>query len=173
LLDLFITLGTSGYADSFSRSIDRLNRESYDAQAGIRFEYPFVNRQADALYRRARLSKEQAEHVMADLSQMVEIDVRATYIEVNRTRQQIAASTVTRQYDEEKLRTETEKLRVGKSTSYLVAQAQRDLLASRIAEVRALVNYIKALIDLYQKDGSLLERRGISAPGREPITLKK
>ena len=40
-------------------------------------------------------------------------------------------------FDEEKLRTETEKLRVGKSTSFLVAQAQRDLLVSRIAEVRA------------------------------------
>ena len=76
-------------------------------------------------------------------------------------------------FDEEKLRTETEKLRVGKSTSFLVAQAQRDLLVSRIAEVRALANYLKALIDLYRQDGSLLERRGIAAPGREPVKLSK
>jgi outer membrane protein TolC len=101
----------------------------------------------------------------------VEVDVRTAHIEVHRTRQQIAATTVTRQFDEEKLRTETEKLRVGKSTSFLVAQAQRDLLVSRIAEVRALANYLKALIDLYRRDGSLLERRGISAPGREPVAL--
>jgi outer membrane protein TolC len=60
---------------------------------------------------------------------------------------------------------------VGKSTSFLVAQAQRDLLISRIAEVQALANYIKALINLYQKDGSLLERRGIAAPGREAVEL--
>ena len=60
---------------------------------------------------------------------------------------------------------------MGKSTSFLVAQAQRDLLASRIAEVRAIVNYLKALIDLYRQDGSLLERRGIAAPGRDPVTL--
>ena len=77
----------------------------------------------------------------------------------------------TRKFNEEKLRTETEKLRVGKSTSFLVAQAQRDLLVSRIAEVQALANYLKALIDLYRQDGSLLERRRISAPGREPVNL--
>jgi hypothetical protein len=44
---------------------------------------------------------------------------------------------------------------------------------SRINEVQALANYLTALIDLYQKDGSLLERRGISAPGREPVELSK
>jgi outer membrane protein TolC len=103
----------------------------------------------------------------------VEVDVRTAYIEVNRTKQQIGASSVTRMFNEDKLRTETEKLRVGKSTSFLVAQAQRDLLVSRIAEVRALANYLKALIDLYRQDGSLLERRGISAPGRDPVKLSK
>jgi outer membrane protein TolC len=76
-------------------------------------------------------------------------------------------------FDEEKLRTESEKLRVGKSTSFLAAQAQRDLLVSRIAEVQALANYLKALIDLYRQDGSLLERRRISVPGREPVKLSK
>jgi len=62
---------------------------------------------------------------------------------------------------------------VGKSTSLLVAQAQKDLLISRIAEVQALANYIKALIYLYQQDGSLLERRGIVSPGRETVKLSK
>jgi outer membrane protein TolC len=103
----------------------------------------------------------------------VEVDVRTAYIEVRRSKQQIAASSATRRLNEEKLRIETEKLRVGKSTSFLVAQAQRDLLISRIAEVQALANYIKALVNLYQQDGSLLERRGIGAPGREPVTLSK
>lgn len=107
------------------------------------------------------------------LTQLVEIDVRTAYIEVGRTKQQISASSVTRRFDEEKLRTETERLRVGKSTSFMVAQAQRDLLSSRIAEVRALVNYLKALTDLYRQDGSLLERRGVAAPGRMPVDVAK
>jgi len=119
------------------------------------------------------LSREQSEKALENLSQLVEVDVRTVYIEVNRTKQQIAASAVTRKFDEEKFRTETEKFRVGKSTSFLVSQAQRDLLVSRIAEVRALANYLKALVDLYRQDGSLLERRGIAAPGREPVKLSE
>jgi outer membrane protein TolC len=170
-MDLFITLGKSGYANSFSGSIENINQDSYDALAGIRFNYPVFNREAKSLHRRARLTQEQTQKALENLSQLVEVDVRTAYIEVNRTKQQITASSVTRMFDEEKLRTETEKLRVGKSTSFLVAQAQRDLLASRIAEVRGLVNYLKALINLYRQDGSLLERRGISAPGSEPVKL--
>jgi outer membrane protein TolC len=173
LMDLFITLGKSGYANSFGESIRNMDQDSYDALAGVRFNYPIFNRDAKSLHRRALLTREQAQKALENLSQLVEVDVRAAYIEVNRTKQQIAASSVTRKFNEEKLRTETEKLRVGKSTSFLVAQAQRDLLVSRIAEVQALANYLKALIDLYRQDGSLLQRRGISAPGREPVKLSK
>jgi outer membrane protein TolC len=173
LMDLFITLGKSGYADSFGESVSNIKKDSYDALGGISFEYPFFNRDAEALHRRAILTHEQAQKALENLSQLVEVDVRTAYIEVNRTKQQIAASSATRRFNEEKLRTETEKLRVGKSTSFLVAQAQRDLLVSRIAEVRALANYLKALIELYRLDGSLLERRRISAPGREPVELSK
>ncbi|MGD9330469.1 MAG: TolC family protein [Desulfobacterales bacterium] len=171
LMDLFITLGKSGYADAFGRSIDRMDEDSYDALVGVRFQYPFFNRDAKALHRRAQLSREQTQDALDNLLHIVEVDVRTAYIEVERTKQQIAATSVTRKFNEEKLRTETEKLRVGKSISFLVAQAQRDLLVSRIAEVQALANYLKALIDLYRQDGSLLVRRGISAPGREPVTL--
>ena len=173
LMDLFITLGKSGYADSFGESVSRMDEDSYDALAGLTFNYAIYNRDAEAAHRRALLSREEAEKALENLSQLVEVDIRTAYIEVNRTREQIAASSVTRRFDEEKLRTETEKLRVGKSTSFLVAQAQRDLLVSKIAEVRALANYLKALIDLYRQDGSLLERRGISAPGRQPVELSK
>jgi outer membrane protein len=173
LMDLFITLGKSGYADSFGESVSNIKKDNYDALAGIKFNYPVFNRDAEALHRRAQLIREQAQKSLENLSQLVEVDVRTAYIEVNRTKQQIAASSATRMFNEEKLRTETEKMRVGKSTSFLVAQAQRDLLVSRIAEVQALANYLKALIDLYRQDGSLLERRRISAPGREPVKLSE
>jgi outer membrane protein TolC len=173
LLDLFVTLGKSGYANSFGDSVSKIDGDSYDALVGIRFQYPFYNREAKSEHRRALLRREQAEKALENLYQLVEVDVRTAYIEVERTKQQIAASTATRMFDEETLRIETEKLRVGKSTSFLVAQAQRDLLISRIAEVQAVANYIKALINLYLQDGSLLERRGIAAPGLEPVTLPK
>ena len=173
VLDLFVSLGKSGYANSFGRSISNITENSYDAFVGIRFEYPIYNRAPKSGYQRATLSRDQAEKALENLSQLVEVDVRTAYIEVTRAKLQIKASSTTRMFSEETFRVETEKLRVGKSTSLLVAQAQRDLLISRISEVDALANYIKALIYLYSQDGSLLERRGIGAPGREPVKLSK
>jgi outer membrane protein TolC len=171
LMELFITFGKTGYASSFGESVNNISDDTYDVQAGVRFNYPFFNRDAKDRHRRAQLDREQSQDALSNLIQLVEVDVRTAYIEVDRTKQQIAATSVTRRFNEEKLRTETEKLRVGKSTSFLVAQAQRDLLASRIAEVRALAGYLQALVGLYRQDGSLLARRGIAAPGREPVKL--
>ena len=50
------------------------------------------------------------------------------------------------------------------SPSLLVAQAQRDLLLSELAEIEAVVDYRIALINLFLAEGSLLERRGIRLP---------
>ena len=91
--------------------------------------------------------------------------MRLAATEVERARQQIAATAATRALREETLRAEQERFRVGSSTNLLVAQAQRDLLESQIAEAEAAVNHRLALIDLYLSEGSLLERRGISVGG--------
>ena len=64
-------------------------------------------------------------------------------------------------HQEESVKAEQERFEAGTSTSLIVAQAQRDLLASHILEVEAIINYNKALINLYLAEGSLLERRGI------------
>jgi len=168
-LDLFITLGKSGYADSFGRSVSDLDGESYDLAGGLAFEYPLGNREPRARHQRAVLSRRQAAEAVDNLVQLVEVDVRAAYIEVQRAREQVVATAATRKLQEETLRAETEKFSVGKSTTFLVAQAQRDLVASQNAEVEAVVNLLKGIVDLYRLEGSLLERRGVQAPGRQPV----
>ncbi len=166
-LDLFVSLGKTGFADSFSRSVESIDDRHYTMQAGLEFAYPPANRAAQARHRRARMQERQAEKALANLAQLVEMDVRRAHIEVNRAHRQIAASTATRQFQEEKARVEVEKFRVGRSTNFLVSQAQRDLLSSRIAEVRAVVDYLNALTDLFRLDGSLMARRGLTvAPDR-------
>ena len=168
-MDLFITFGKTGYADSFSGSVKDIDGDSYDMMAGLNFKYPIFNRDARTQHRRVILRRDQAEMALDNLKQLIELDVRNAYIELNRTKEQISASTATRKFQEEKLRIETEKFRVGLCTNYFVAQVQRDLLESRINEVQAVVNYLKALVSFYRLEGSLLERRGIAAPGRDSI----
>lgn len=165
-LDLFVTLGKSGYANSFGGSIENLNGQGYDVLVGVRGEYALENRAARAQFRRATLSKEQSAEALNNLTQTVQVDVRSAYIEVVRTREQIQATTASRIAQETKARVEVEKFRVGKSTSLLVAQAQRDLLNSQIDEVQAVVNHLKALVSLYRLEGSLLDRRYIGCHAR-------
>jgi outer membrane protein TolC len=171
-LDAFIILGKTGYADSFGQSVKNISSENkYDAAAGIIFEYSPVNNGAKARNLRAVVTRDQARESINNLAQTVEVDVRNAYLEIIRAREQVTATAANRKLQEEKLHIENEKYRVGKSTALLVAQVQRDFLISRIAEIQAVVGHIKALIELYRFDGTLLERRGIASPGRETVKL--
>jgi outer membrane protein TolC len=160
-LDLFVTLGKTGYASSFGSSFDA-GTEGYDVQAGLTLRFPWENRAARAAGERARLSRDQATAALENLAQLAEVDVRGALIEIRRLREQAAATAVNLHLQEEKLRAETEKFRVGKSTAFLVAQAQRDLLQAETDSVSAVAECLKAVVELYRLEGSLLERRGIT-----------
>jgi outer membrane protein len=167
-LDLFITLGKTGYADSFGSSIGNLHQDNYDVLAGLAYEFPPLNRAAQAANLRAVLSRQRAREAIQNLTQLAQVDVRGAYLQILRNREQVVATAATRALQEEKLRVETEKFLVGKSTSLLVAAAQRDLVASQISEIETIVNGKRAWVLLYNLDGSLLQRRGIVSPGVEP-----
>ncbi len=166
-LDLFISLGKTGFADSFSESFRELDENTYDVTAGVRLSQFLGNRAAEAQDLAARAKRRQAAEAVANLQQIVQVDVRLAFNEVDRTRQQITATKATRTLREETLKAEKERFDVGASTTLLVAQAQRDLLISSIAEVRSIINYRIALVRLYLAEGSLLERRGVRLPAGE------
>jgi len=163
-MDFFVTLGSTGYAHSFVDSVRREEGDGYDTTVGLRLDYPPVNRAARAAHRRALLSRQQADEALTNLCQLAQVDVRSAHIEALRTREQVAATAVTRRLQEAKLQAETEKFRVGKSTSLLVAQTERDLLQSQVNEIRAVSQALQSRVDLYRLDGSLLDRRGITLP---------
>jgi outer membrane protein TolC len=166
-LDLFIVLGETGYADTFSRTFHELDENTNDYSVGMRLRHFIGNRAAEARDLAARTAQVQAVEAITNLEHIVRLDVRLALNEVERARQQIGASKATRMFEEETLAAENKRFDVGASTALLVAQAQRDLLASRIAEVQAVINYRESLVRLYLAEGSLLERRGIRIPADE------
>ncbi|OOG27730.1 transporter [Thioalkalivibrio denitrificans] len=170
-LDLFITLGESGYASAFGRAWRDLDGPGYDYRLGLRFEVPFGNRAAQAESRRARLTRQQSLEAVANLAQLTALDVQTAWLETERTREQISATRVTRELQEEVLRAEQARFRVGTGTALALAQAQRDLLESQLEEVEAVIRHRQALADLYRQSGTLLMRRGIAAPGDEEVVL--
>jgi len=109
------------------------------------------------------LSRAQMEEAVGNLERAIEVEIRTAFTDVKRARATVFATAETRRLQEEKLRSEQEKYQVGRSTSILVATAERDLLSARLAEAQAVVNYILAVLTLYKAEGTLLERRGIEA----------
>ena len=160
-LDFFAALGGSRYANSFSDGNDE-DGDGVSYTVGLQFEWPLFNRDAGARYERASLSMKQARAALRNMEQLVQVDVRSAYVDVERAGERVKATAATRELREKTLRNEQEKFRVGRSTTFLVSQATRDLTASRIAEVDAVIEYRKALLDLHRLDGSLLVRRGIT-----------
>ncbi len=161
-MDLFVTLGRSGYATSFGDSVAGEEAKGYDVGAGLRLTYPLRNRAAGADYRRAVVSRLQADEAITNLCQLAQEDVRVAWVLAEGAKALEVAARVTQRLQERKLEAERAKFKEGKSTSLLVAQAERDLLDSQLSTIRAVVATLTTRIDLYQKDGSLLARHGLA-----------
>lgn len=161
-LDFFMTLGKTGYAKSFADSGSKISgKDSYDISAGFIYDLTRGRRAAKAELNKAKISAVMSREAIKNLEQLIVEDVITAYIEVKRTIQQLTATAATSQKQLEKLRVEEVKFNVGKTTSFQVAQAQRDLTAAKIAEVKAAVDFTTAITELLRADGSLLQRHGI------------
>lgn len=159
-LEVFIALGNTGFDDTFDDSFRALDDDTYDLAAGVRFSKILGNDAARARDLAAYASRRQSAAAIENLTQLIRLDLRLAATELERARQQIDASRTTRALQEDVVQAERQRLEAGTGTALLVAQAQRDLLQSRIAEVESVVAYRLALINLYLAEGTLLDRRG-------------
>jgi outer membrane protein TolC len=159
-LDLVLQLGKVGTMSFISGSPE--------LSAGFILGYTPGDRAARALDQRARLESRQAQEALRNLERLAESQIRSAYLEAQNTARRVGTTAALRALQEEKLRAETEKFRVGSSTSFLVAQAQRDLLASQLDEAQAAVDYLSTVTNLYLLEGSLLERQGLALAEASP-----
>jgi outer membrane protein TolC len=156
-------LGTVGGSGYYGRVLTELreDRGSFYSIGG-QVVFPLGNRSARSNYRTAQAEREQVLLRLKQLEQniMVQID---NGIELARTQyERVDATRMARAYQEAALVAEEKKLESGKSTSFFVLQLQRDLTAASSAEVQALADYNKALVQLALAEGSVLDRNGIN-----------
>ncbi len=169
VLDLFATAGKSGYAERVDESWKNLDSNDYDMFLGVRTQFPLRNRSARAQYKQAVLTKEQTVEAMRNLEQLIQMEVRTAFEEVRRATNQIEATRITLDLRQRAYESEVERLKIGRATTLDVVRAHRDLLDSQDAVAEAKIDYLKAVVNLFRVDGSLLDRRGVEAPGGEPV----
>ena len=158
-LDFFADAGLSGSGDSWGDAGSRTRSGDYSNwRVGLQFSYALQNRSAQAAYRRANFNRQLSEESILNLQQLVEVAIRTAVIDIDRTKRLIDSTKVTAGLRAEELNAETERYNVGRSTQLLVQQAQRDKFNADLNEVTAEVAHMRAIVQLYRAEGTILQR---------------
>jgi outer membrane protein len=128
---------------------------------GFSFSLPIRNRQAQADNLRSRLEQNQLQVGLQRSRNQVALEVRKAIIGIIQGKAQVQAAHEAVRLAREILEGERNKLDAGASTSYQVILRERDLNSARLAEVSAMVSYVKALVELDRSRGTSLDRNTI------------
>jgi outer membrane protein len=133
-----------GYGDVISNIF---SRDFPSWNIGVNFSYPLFNRSAEAASARAKLSQQQAEESLSRLEMQVTAEVRTAARAVETNFKRVASTRAARVLQEQRLDAEEKKFNAGMSTNFLVTQAQRDLALAEVAELRAVADYRKSIVN--------------------------
>ncbi len=114
---------------------------------GVTIGYPLGSNTAHANLARVRLEYEQAQAQLKNMQMQVVTQVRGAARNVQTNQQRVQSARASRELQEKKLEAEEKKLAAGMSSSFFVFQAQRDLALARTAEIQAISDYNKSLVD--------------------------
>jgi outer membrane protein TolC len=113
----------------------------------LQFRYP-LGRNGDRINLvRAELQNDQSLLQLVDSEREVVQQVRDLGRQVNTNLRRVASTQSARELALKRLEAEEKKFGVGLSTTFNVLQAQRDLTAARNNELRAILDYVKSLVD--------------------------
>jgi len=160
-LDAFISLGGTSYAESFPAALVPGSPMTGQVSGGLTLAYPLMNNSARERHRRTEFTVEQQKLSIENFARLVEYEIRSAHMEVLRARRQVETARTVSALQLQKLESEQERMNAGKSTSYAVLQVQRDVISANLDEAQARTAHTSALISLFSRDGTLLQRRGV------------
>jgi len=114
---------------------------------GITVGYPIGSNVAQANLARVRLQYDQAQTQLKNMQMQVATQVRNAARNVQTNQQRVASARASRELQEKKLEAEEKKMAAGMGQTFFVFQAQRDLSLARTAEIQAISDYNKSLVD--------------------------
>ena len=133
-----------GYGDAW-RSLTGQDYPTWNL--GLNFTYTLGASAQEAQLARARVQINQSAAQLRALELQVATDVTNAALQVQSGLTRYQAATVARGLAQQRLDAEQSRFDVGLSTNYFVVQAQRDLATAQNTELRALLDYRRALVD--------------------------
>ena len=144
-----------GFSDAYRQVGDR---EFNSWSASLNLNVPLRNRAAEADFQVARLDVEDRLIGVERTRQTVTLEVRQAVRDVESARERIQAAQSSRTLQQKKMDAEIKKFENGLSTNFEVLTFQTDLATARSNELRAIVDYLKALAALDAARGTLLSQ---------------
>jgi outer membrane protein len=117
----------------------------------VQMSYPIGTSAQDANFARTKVQYQQALAQLKALELTVATDLTNQALTVQSTFQQVQTAKASRELSQRRLEAEQSKFDVGMSTNYNVVLAQRDFTDAQNSELRAILNYRKALVDFQRK----------------------
>jgi outer membrane protein TolC len=146
-----------GYGDA----LDEVFGADYPTwQVGVNLAYAIPNRSAKAARASAQISKEQALANFRRLEMSVAAEVRTAARGVESGFKRVQSTQAARVLQAQRLDAEEKKFAAGMSTNFLVTQAQRDLANAEVAELQAISDYRRSIINFQR-----VQEAGLSGSG--------
>jgi outer membrane protein len=133
-----------GFGDAFR---DVLGLDFPTWRFGVNLAYPIFNRQAGAAEARSRITRAQSLANIRRLEMQITGEVRSAARAVETNYKRVESTRAARVLQERRLDAETKKFAAGMSTNFLVTQSQRDLAVAEVAQLRAIADYRKSLVN--------------------------
>jgi outer membrane protein len=123
---------------------------SYDYptwSVGVTLSYPIGRSFEEASLARAEIERRQAAHRIASLEARVAETVRQAARQVQSAAERVDATRVGQSLAEQRLSVEQRRFEAGLSTSFLVTQAQRDLLQAQVNLLQAMLDHQSSIVN--------------------------
>ncbi len=153
------TVVPGGVADAFG-TLFRNNYPRWTVQ--LNFSYPIGLSSQEAAVARARVQLNQVQAQVKQIELQVASEVTNNAISVQNAAESVQASQAARELSQRKLEAEQSKFEVGMSTNYFVVQAQRDLSDAQNSELRAVLDYRKALVEFERVQQTTLQSANVT-----------
>src|SRR5687767_5460034 len=146
----------------YARDLRNLfNGDTRNVTVGVRIQFPFKNKTAEANLAGARIQKEQLMASTRAQEQIIEVDVRNSAQAVESARMRVLSAREARTNAEMQLEGEQRLYQVGRSTTFLLFQRENALANARASELRAETDYNKALADLQRATSTTLRANNV------------
>ena len=166
LLALNYTYRVNGLAGSLGNAVDNASQNNFEDWAvSLNAEFPIGNERAKASLAQSILSRLQTLSTRDARAQTITSEVHDAIDQLESTWQRILATREAVALNTRLLEAERRQFEVGRSTSTDVLDADANLAQARLDEIRAVVDYQIAQIDLAVATGTLLGQARIELPG--------